>query len=73
MSECVYLGETDTRRIEALTFAIEQLTETMKEPKNVNEVCLQCMHVDVCYYYKHSGGGCLGKFTPLNSKNNKFI
>jgi hypothetical protein len=32
-----------------------------------NATCLRCGHMEVCYYYKHSGGGCCGKFVPRTS------
>ena len=72
MSSEVYLGEVDCRRIEALTSAVEQLTAALVESQNTSTnkpsaTCLLCGHMEVCYYYKHSGGGCCGKFVPRTS------
>jgi len=35
--------------------------------QQASATCLLCGHMEVCYYYKHSGGGCCGKFVPRTS------
>ena len=72
MSSEVYLGEVDCRRIESLQCAVESLTAALVESQNTSTdkpstTCLLCGHTEVCYYYKHSGGGCCGKFVPRTS------
>jgi hypothetical protein len=71
MSIEIYLGGI-CRRIESLQCAVEQLTAALVESQNTSTnkpsaTCLLCGHKEVCYYYKHSGGGCCGKFVPRTS------
>ena len=66
MSSEVYLGEVDCRRIEALTYAVEQLTAALVESQNTStnkpstKSCATCEHEshDHCSYcmscVKHS-------------------
>jgi len=72
MSSEVYLGEVDCRRIEELTCAVESLTAALVESQNTSTnkpstICLLCGHMEVCYFYKHSCGGCNGMFVPRTS------
>ena len=50
-------------RVAALETKVENFTSTNKP----SATCLLCGHMEVCYYYKHSGGGCCGKFVPRTS------
>ena len=52
-----------TEVIRALN-AMEEANTSTNKPSTT---CLLCGHMDVCYFYKHSGGGCSGMFVPRTS------
>ena len=43
---------------------VELAATTTNKP---SATCLLCGHMEVCYYCKHSGGGCCGRFVPRTS------
>ncbi len=56
-------GEPDMDYVNWLEAKVEKFNSTNKP----SATCLLCGHMEVCYYYKHSGGGCCGKFVPRTS------
>ena len=49
---------------------IERLSKELATTASTNKpstICLLCGHMEVCYFYKHSCGGCNGMFVPRTS------
>ena len=66
------IGRKSTLKLEPYTHLVWCAALASKVVKNTSTnkpsaTCLLCGHMEICYYYKHSGGGCCGKFVPRTS------
>jgi hypothetical protein len=67
INNCLISIEASLRQLKFEVSAYQAEESPTISTNKPNATCLRCGHMEVCYYYKHSGGGCCGKFVPRTS------